>query len=144
MTAPFPFEGASLLPHSGHARFVDEVVESGDDALVCVGRIPVESPFAVDGVVPGFVLMELAAQAAAIEVLARLDGKGPRPRIGYLVRAVGLNWTAGGVPSGAPLTASVRRKESMPPLYIHRAIVTLDGVEVFGGEFSIYVAEDAD
>jgi predicted hotdog family 3-hydroxylacyl-ACP dehydratase len=143
MTAPFPFDGASLLPHRGHARFVDEVVESGEDALVCVGRIPVESPFAQDGVAPGFVLMEVAAQAAAIEVLARMGGRGPRPRIGYLARAHGLNWTRGGVPAGAPLTASVRREGSIPPLYIYHATVTLDGVKVFSGGFSIYVDEEA-
>jgi hypothetical protein len=43
-----------------------------------------------------------------------------------------------------PLTASVRREDSIPPLYIYRATVTLDGVNVFDGEFSIYVDEDAD
>jgi predicted hotdog family 3-hydroxylacyl-ACP dehydratase len=143
MTVPFPFDGASLLPHCGHARFVDEVVESGDDALVCVGRIPVESPFARDGVVPGFVLMEVAAQAAAIELLAGMGGKGPRPHIGYLARARGLNWTEEGVPAGAPLTASVRREDSIPPLYVYRATVTLNGVEVFSGGFSIYLDEEA-
>jgi predicted hotdog family 3-hydroxylacyl-ACP dehydratase len=144
MTAPFPHEGASLLPHRGHARFVGEVVESGDGAVVCVGRIPVESPFVQDGVAPGFVLMELAAQAAAIELLARMGVRGPRPRIGYIVRARGLNWTAEGVPAGAPLTASVRREDSIPPLYIYRATVTLDGVKVFDGEFSIYVDDETD
>ena len=144
MTAPFPFEGASLLPHSGHARFVDEVLESGNDALVCVGRIPAESPFARDGMVPGFVLVELAAQAAAIEALARTGGEGPRPHVGYLARARGLNWTAGGVPAGAPLTVSVHREESIPPLYMYRATVTSDGAEVLGGRFSIYVDDEAD
>ena len=143
MTAPFPFEGASLLPHSGHARFVGEVVESGDDALVCIGRIPAESPFAQDGVVPGFVLMELAAQAAAIEVLAGMGGKGSWSRIGYLARAREVNWTEQGVPAGAPLTACVRRGDSIPPLYVYRATVTLNGVEVFSGGFSVYVDEGA-
>jgi predicted hotdog family 3-hydroxylacyl-ACP dehydratase len=143
MTAPFPLEGASLLPHSGHARFVDEVLESGNDALVCVGRIPAENPFTRDGRVPGFVLVELAAQAAAIEALARMGGDGPRPRIGYLVRARGLNWTAGGVPAGAPLTVSVLREDSIPPLYMYRATVTLDGTEVLGGRFSIYVDDES-
>jgi len=143
MTAPFPFEGASLLPHRGHARFVGEVVESGDEALVCVGRIPAESPFVSDGVAPGFVLMELAAQSAAIELMASMGDKGPRPRIGYIVRARGLSWTAEGVPASTPLTASVRREGSLPPLYLYRATVTLDGVEVFDGAFSIYVDDEA-
>jgi len=143
MTAPFPFEGASLLPHSGHARFVDEVLEFGNDALVCVGRIPAENPFARDGMVPGFVLVELAAQAAAIEALARMGDDVPQPRVGYLVRARGLHWTASGVLAGAPLTVSVRREDSIPPLYMYRAKVTLEGAEVFGGRFSIYVDDES-
>lgn len=132
-----------MLPHGGHARFVDEVVETGDDALVCVGRIPVESSFAPNGVAPGFVLIELAAQAAAIEILARMHGRGPRSRVGFLARGHGLNWTVRGVPAGVPLRASVRRVDSIPPLYLYSATVTLDGVEVFGGEFSIFVEDDA-
>ncbi|MCH7779894.1 MAG: hypothetical protein IH848_03535 [Acidobacteria bacterium] len=143
MTAPFPFEGASLLPHSGHARFVDEVLEFGNDALVCVGRIPAENPFARDGMVPGFVLVELAAQAAAIEALARIGDDVPQPRVGYLVRARGLHWIASGVLAGAPLTVSVRREDSIPPLYMYRAKVTLEGAEVFGGRFSIYVDDES-
>ena len=143
MTAPLPFKGASLLPHFGHARFVDEVLDSGNDTLVCIGRIPTENPFAREGRVPGFVLVELAAQAAAIEALARMGGEGPRPRDGYLVRARGLNWTAGGVPAGALLTVSVRREDSIPPLYMYRATVTSDGAEVLDGRFSIYVDDEA-
>jgi predicted hotdog family 3-hydroxylacyl-ACP dehydratase len=112
--------------------------------LVCRAQIPVESPFARGGTVPGFVLLELAAQAAAIEVLARMHGGGPRPRIGYLARANGLSWTADGVPAGASLTASVRREDAIPPLYTYRARVTRGRVEVFAGRFSIYVDQAAD
>jgi hypothetical protein len=50
-----------------------------------------------------------------------------------------MSWIEEGVPAGAPLIASVRREDSIPPLYAYRATVTLDGVEVFGGGFSIYV-----
>jgi predicted hotdog family 3-hydroxylacyl-ACP dehydratase len=139
MTEQSPFEGASLLPHAGHARFVDEVLESGDDGLVCVGRIPHDSPFARDGEVPGFVLVELAAQAAAIDTLAQLGSNVRRPSVGYLVRARGLNWTANAVPTGTPLTGSVQRSDSMPPLYVYRATITLEDAVVFAGTFSIYV-----
>ena len=142
MTAPYSSRGAALLPHHGHARFVDQVTESGDDTLVCVGRIPVDSPFVRNGVAPGFVLLELAAQSAAIEVLARLGGGKPRPRAGFLARAHGLNWSPQGVPAGAPLTTTVRRGDSLPPLYMFRATVALEGVQVFGGEFSLYVGEE--
>jgi predicted hotdog family 3-hydroxylacyl-ACP dehydratase len=131
-----------MLPHSGHAKFIHEVLEIGDDALVCVGRIPAENPFAQDGTVPGFVLLELAAQAAAIEALARMGDERRRSRVGYLVRARGLSWTARGVPAGPPLTVRVCREDSIPPLYTYRATVTSDGVEVLDGRFSIYVDDD--
>ena len=134
-------DGASILPHGGYARFVDRVLEYGPGELSCIGRIPDESPFAREGRAPGFVLLELAAQVAAIEVLAKTAGA--RPRVGYLARARGLNWTAEGVPTGAALEASVRREESLPPLYTFSATVTLAGVEVFDGTFSIYVDEKA-
>ena len=134
---------ASLLPHSGHARFVDEVLESDNDGLVCLGRIPAENPFVRGGRVPGFVLVELAAQAAAIETLARMENDAPRPRVGYLVRARELNWTASGVPAGAALMVSVRRNDSMPPLYVYHATVTLEGAEVLDGSFSIYVDDES-
>lgn len=143
MTTPFSFEVASVLPHSGHARFADEVLEFGNDALVCVGRIPAENPFARDGMVPGFVLVELAAQAAAIETLVRMGGDVAQPRVGYLVRARGLKWTASGVPAGAPLTVRVLLENSMPPLYMYRATITLEGAEVLGGRFSIYVDDES-
>ncbi len=54
-----------------------------------------------------------------------------------------MNWIAEGVPVDAPLTASVCRRGSKPPLYIYRGTVTLHGVEVFGGEFSIYVDDES-
>lgn len=141
MNAPSPFEGASLLPHSGHARFVQEVLDARDGALMCVGRIPAENPFAREGTVPGFVLVELAAQAAAIEVLTRMSGEGRQPRVGYLVRARELSWTASGVPADATMEVRVSREDSMPPLYMYRATITTDGIEVLGGNFGIYVDE---
>jgi len=143
MTRRFNLDDTSLIPHGGHARFVEEVVELGDGEIVCIGRIPAESPFAPDGVAPGFVLLELAAQAAAIEVVARVQGDGPWSRIGFVARAHGLNWTSTGVPANAPLRTRVLRQESLPPLYRYRASVNCDGVEVFRGDFSIYIDFEA-
>lgn len=144
MSARPRLDASSILPHGGRARFVTEVVETGEDELVCVGRIPVGSPFASEGTVRGFVLLELAAQAAAIEALSGIDGGRSRPRVGYLARANGLSWTAEEVPAGEPLTATVRRRDSVPPLYNYHATVTRDGIEVLSGGFSIYVDEPAD
>lgn len=139
MTESVDFDGPSILPHGENARFISEVVASGNGQLVCTGRVPPESPFVRKGTVPGFVLLELAAQAAAIEVLAAMKTRGLRPNMGYLVRAQGLHWTAENVAAGLSLTASVRREDSIPPLYTYRATVAAEGVELFGGKFSIYV-----
>lgn len=134
---------AALLPHQGHARFVERVTESGVDSMACVGRIHAGSPFVRDGMAPGFVLLEFAAQTAAIEVLAKLTAHEMPARIGFLARAHGLNWRPEGVPAGALLAATVRREGSIPPLYMFRATVTLGGDEVFAGEFSLFVGEEA-
>lgn len=139
MSAPSSFDGASLLPHSGRARFVSEVLEAGDDAVVCAGRIPSESPFVRNGRVPGFVLVELAAQAAAIEALGRIGGEHDHPSVGYLVRARELRWTVRGVAAESRLLVRACREDSIPPLYTYRATVTSDGVEMLCGTFSIYV-----
>lgn len=143
MTTQPPFEGASLLPHSEHARFVVEVLNSDKDALVCIGRIPTSSPFARGGKFPGFVLIELVAQAAAIDTLTRMGDDGPRQHIGYLVRARELNWTANTLPSDTPLTVRVQRIDSMQPLFVYQATVKLEGAEVFSGTFGIYVDSDS-
>jgi predicted hotdog family 3-hydroxylacyl-ACP dehydratase len=75
---------AELIPHAPPARVLAEVLAGGAGGILCAGSIPGDHPLAAGGEVPGFLAIELGAQAAAaLEALARQPGG--RPRIGYLV-----------------------------------------------------------
>ena len=75
---------ADLVPHAPPARLLAEVLAAGTGGILCAGSIPADHPLAASGDAPGFLAIELGAQAAAaFEALARHLG-GP-PRIGYLV-----------------------------------------------------------
>jgi 3-hydroxyacyl-[acyl-carrier-protein] dehydratase len=75
---------ADLVPHAPPARLLTEVLAGGAGGILCAGSIPPDHPLAAGGEAPGFLAIELGAQAAAaFEALARPPGG--RPRIGYLV-----------------------------------------------------------
>lgn len=75
---------ADLVPHAPPARLLAEVLAAGAGGILCTGSIPGGHPLAAGGEAPGFLAIELGAQAAAaLEALAQHAG-GP-PRIGYLV-----------------------------------------------------------
>jgi predicted hotdog family 3-hydroxylacyl-ACP dehydratase len=77
-----------LLPHAPPARLLAAVLSAGDRGIVCAGVIPASHPLAAGREVPGFVAIELAAQAAAaLEALLRQRQQSTRAgaRIGYLV-----------------------------------------------------------
>ena len=60
------------------------VLAADAGGILCAGRIPAGHPLAGGGEAPGFLAIELGAQAAAaLEALARRPGG--TPRIGYLV-----------------------------------------------------------
>ena len=73
-----------LIPHAPPARLLTEVLAGGAGAILCAGSIPGDHPLAAGSEAPGFLAIELGAQAAAaLEALARPPGGSPR--IGYLV-----------------------------------------------------------
>ena len=75
---------AELIPHAPPARLLAEVLAAGPGGILCTGCIPTDHPLAAGGEAPGFLAIELAAQAAAAhQAMARQSGG--RPRIGYLV-----------------------------------------------------------
>jgi predicted hotdog family 3-hydroxylacyl-ACP dehydratase len=75
---------ADLLPHAPPARLLTAVLAAGPGGILCAGSIPAGHPLGGGGEAPGFLAIELGAQAAAaLEALARHPGGSPR--IGYLV-----------------------------------------------------------
>jgi predicted hotdog family 3-hydroxylacyl-ACP dehydratase len=114
-----------LIPHRGPARLVQTILDdTRPDVLVCGGRIPPDSAFAVDGRAPAVILLELAAQAAAVQqALAGKAGATARP--GYLVAVRAAIVRADDVAANVPLVATVRRTGQAGPLATYD--VTVNG-----------------
>jgi len=114
-----------LIPHRGPARLVQTILDDPrTDVLVCGGRIPPDSAFVVDGRAPAVILLELAAQAAAVQqALAGPTGAAPRP--GYLVAVRAAIVRVDDVAANVPLVATVRRTGQAGPLATYD--VTVNG-----------------
>lgn len=106
-----------LIPHRGPARLVEAIVDAQLDAglVVCRGRVPAESPFAHGGLAPAVIVLELAAQAAAVHHALSVLSDDP-PRQGYLVAVRSASFHAADVAVGVPLLARVRRTGQAGPL----------------------------
>lgn len=114
---------AGLIPQRGPARFIRTVLDQPQpDVLVCGGRVPADSAFVRGGRVPAVVLLELAAQAAAVQqALAAPAGDGGRP--GYLVSVRSAVLGADDCAAGVALTATVRRTGQAGPLATYDVVV---------------------
>ncbi len=120
---------------------VEEIVECGEGALTCVGRIPLDNPFVVGGRAPAFVGLEVAAQTAAVfEALGRA-GSGEGPRIGYLVSVRGAVFSTADLPAGESLIARVRASGSAPPLALYEVSVEALGQGVLTATLGAYIAD---
>ena len=117
----------ALIPHRGPARLVQTILDDPrPDVLVCAGRIPADSAFAVDGRVPAVIVLELAAQAAAVQqALAGPTGAAARP--GYLVAVRAAMLRADVVAVNVRLVTTVRRTGQAGPLATYD--VTVNGPE---------------
>jgi len=118
-----------LIPHRGPARLVHAILESPrPDVVVCAGRVPADSAFVCDGRVAAVVLLEMAAQAAAVlQALAAPSEGAARP--GYLVAIRAATFRAEDVPADAVLIATVRRTGQAGPLATFDVTVGRAGAE---------------
>jgi predicted hotdog family 3-hydroxylacyl-ACP dehydratase len=117
-----------LIPHRGPARLVRTILEDPrPDVLVCGGRIPADSAFVAAGRVPAVVLLELAAQAAAVQQALAAPAGGEPARPGYLVAIRAASLSADDVAAGVRLIATVRRTGQAGPLATYD--VTVSGPE---------------
>jgi len=130
-----------LIPHRGPARLVQSILEDPrPDVLVCAGRIPADSAFAVEGRVPAAVLLELAAQAAAVQqALAAPAGAARR---GYLVAVRAATLRAHDVAVQVRLVATVRRTGQAGPLATYDvAVHGPGGEEIVSASLSTHAGE---
>lgn len=137
------------LPHAGPARLVTRVVRWDRSEIVCEGRIPAGSPWIRDGRCPAFVLLELAAQAAAaldaLRLQSRPTGTGGERQAagpGAIVRVRDLIVGRPTVQPDRPLFARVTRAAAAPPLF-HFAVQVDDdgGREVLRAELGLHLPE---
>ncbi len=93
---------SALLPHAPPSRLLAAVLAASASGIVCAGVIPGTHPLVERGEAPGFLAIELAAQAAAVlQALQRSPAGGPR--IGYLVGVRGAH-----LPTGLPIGQALR------------------------------------
>jgi predicted hotdog family 3-hydroxylacyl-ACP dehydratase len=131
-----------LIPHRGPARLVQTILEDPrPDVLVCAGRLPPDSAFALAGRVPAVVVLELAAQAAAVQQgLAAPAGGAARP--GYLVGIRAASLHADDVAVNTRLVATVRRTGQAGPLATYDVTVNgAEGEEILRATLSTHAGE---
>jgi predicted hotdog family 3-hydroxylacyl-ACP dehydratase len=131
---------AELIPHAPPARLLAAVLAAGTGGILCAGSIPADHPLAAGGEAPGFLAIELGAQAAAaFEALARQPG-GP-PRIGYLVGVRDAHLPAR-LPTGRTLHVAAIPAGAAAALAIYDIEVTEEGAAepLAAGTISTFLA----
>jgi predicted hotdog family 3-hydroxylacyl-ACP dehydratase len=131
-----------LIPQRGPARLVQAILDDPrPDVLVCAGRIPPENAFAMGGRVPAVVLLELAAQAAAVQQ-ALAAPAGAAARRGYLVAVRAATLRARDVAVQVRLVATVRRTGQAGPLATYEvAVHGPGGEEIVSASLSTHAGE---
>jgi predicted hotdog family 3-hydroxylacyl-ACP dehydratase/3-hydroxymyristoyl/3-hydroxydecanoyl-(acyl carrier protein) dehydratase len=125
--APATFPAvADLLPHAPPARLLAAMLATGEPGVTCVGVIPGAHPLAAAGQAPGFMSIELAAQAAAaLETLLRQQSQTARAgaRVGYLV-GVRDTWLHPSLPTDRPLRITTTATGAAAALTTYRMEIT--------------------
>jgi predicted hotdog family 3-hydroxylacyl-ACP dehydratase len=128
---PLCRSGPDLLPHTGTARLLTEIVRSGRDFVEAICLVPASHPLATGDRAPCFLGLELGAQAAAVlEALDRATATGDSaPRVGYLVRVRAATFLRPDFPVDTPLFVTAHLERAAPPLGTFRISVSVDGIE---------------
>ena len=99
-----------VIPHRGTMLLVDRVVHWDAETVAVELTVPADSPFHVDGGVPGYVGVEYMAQAVACWAGCQARERGEPPPLGFLL---GSRRYACAVPlfsSGQSLRVEARRE----------------------------------
>lgn len=126
------------LPHQGPARFLRQMnpIEAGE--IVGVGVVPRDSPYVVDGAVPAYVALELAAQLAAASA-PREGDPGDAIASGYIVRVQSIEILQARLPPDIDWTVRLTPGSGAGGLRTYEADVHIDDREVVRCAFSTYV-----
>jgi predicted hotdog family 3-hydroxylacyl-ACP dehydratase len=132
---------ADLIPHAPPALLLAEVLAAGTGGILCAGSIPGDYPLAIGGEAPGFLAIELGAQAAAALAALARPPEG-RPRIGYLVGVRDAHLPAR-LPTGRTLHVTAVPAGAAAALAIYDIEVAAEGAAepLAAGTISTFLAE---
>ncbi len=140
MTNTFKEFSQDWLPHRGTARLLTAIVHSDRDSIEAVCQVPAEHPLVTGNRAPGFLGLEIGAQAgAALEALDRAVETGSSaPRVGYLVRVREATFLCPDLPVDTPMFVTARLEGSAPPLAIYRISIRANGIDFLRAVLSTY------
>jgi len=80
-----PYDIEQVIPHRGLMRFVDRVLDCGEEHIIAELRVPADALFGDAGGVPAWVGVEYMAQTVAAWAGHRARARGEEPTIGFLL-----------------------------------------------------------
>jgi predicted hotdog family 3-hydroxylacyl-ACP dehydratase len=137
--APFPGI-AELLPHTGRALLLSEVLFHEATHTACRVDISESSPYfkAVSGGVPSWVALEYMAQTIAAHAGLRAWAKGEAPKIGFVVGTRRLTLTVPRFDERDSLTVFARETWNDGVTGRFECGVQRGGVELGRGALTVY------
>jgi predicted hotdog family 3-hydroxylacyl-ACP dehydratase len=134
-----------LLPQTGIARLITNIVRSGPGFVEATGRVPAVHPLVAGDRAPCFLGLELGAQAAAaLAALERGAATGDHsPNTGYLVRVREATFLRPDLPVDAPLAVTAHLTGAAHALSIYRIRVSVGGVESLRATLGTYRRTDS-
>ena len=136
---------SDLLPQTGPARLIVDLLDSGDGRSVYRALIPPNSPFRArtpEGeLVPAYLTLEMGAQAAAalVGVHARTGQADRRPSEGLIVGVRNAVFLRDTLSADASFHVRTHEVHAAPPLRMYAFEVSVEGETVATGEISTYV-----
>jgi predicted hotdog family 3-hydroxylacyl-ACP dehydratase len=130
---------AELLPHSGRAVLLDEVVEGDAERVLCRVTIREGSPFLEGGTVPGVVVLEYMAQAIGTLAGLRARASGEPPRVGFLLGTRDLSVPPGGFAPGDEILVEAVRVFGDESIGSFACVARRGGEVVAEGTLNVYL-----
>src|SRR5262245_1888030 len=129
---------SDLIPHRPPWVLLDRVRATGEAEVVAEKVVSADDPWVVAGELPGLLVTELAAQAAA----CMMGQRGDAGHRGYLVAARGWKFPTA-ARSGDRLVIAVTRVSELGALRGFRCRAQVDEREVASGELTCAVHFDS-
>lgn len=132
-----------LLKQAPPFLFIDKILEKSENKIECVKHLTYNEPFFVghfpgDPIVPGVLMIEMAAQASMLLALEEES----EPKMGYLVQTKEFKFYHPGKP-GDSLHIKAENKETFGRYMTTKVLITIgdSGKKAAKGELVFYLPE---